>query len=158
MTKEKAAWILSAFVVFETCIGESYAADQRLILLGTIWQPYNAYSYLAKSTFFFLLVNDCTMHTSAWQGNCSFWRAIISFFLVCPRRMGLSMMSKKASSNFKTWHFRSKYSVAFTFQFPSSTAPWVLQDCYSNIIFANHYFEIYCMNKRWLKEERVVGE
>ena len=30
---------------------------------------------------FFLLVNDCTMHTSAWQGNCSFWRAIISFFL-----------------------------------------------------------------------------
>ena len=47
ITKEKASWILSAFVVFETCIGESYAADQRLILLGTIWQPYNAYSYLA---------------------------------------------------------------------------------------------------------------
>ena len=135
-------WVF-LMLCLKPALGRARPADQRLILLGAIWQPYNAYSYLAKSTLFF---PSCQRLHNAYV--CLARKVLLLkkhnfiFFLVCPRRMGLSTMSKEASSNFKTWHFRSKYSVAFTFQFPSSTTPRVLQDCYSNIIFANLHWNL----------------
>ena len=151
-----------SFSVFLLCLKPALGRARRLT---------NDWSYLApygnptmpiptwqRVLCFFLLVNDCTMHTSAWQGKCSFWRSIISYFFWfvlgewvyprCQRRLPAISKLDISVPNIQS---------PLLFNFPVQRH----QECCRTatpISYLPTFTEIYCMNKRWLKEERVAGE